>query len=155
MCQGMQDPDLTAKGPGGIWFTRPHPQLPGPLRHTLNIRAPWCQLPLAGLEHSCGGLTRQAGLNLGSQEEGQEGTRGSKGRGVSRRPGIPWAVVMSLILTGPARGWLVNTIQKGPGAGWGNTAPGWDLNSDLWLLPSAPASWVKPGGYWAWLQRAG
>lgn len=29
------------------------------------------------------------------------------------------------------------------------TALGWDLNSDLWLLSSAPASWVKPGGCWA------
>lgn len=50
----------------------------------------WCQLPLAGLGHSCGGLTRQAGLNLGSQKEGlpqQAGTMESKGRGVRRRLG--------------------------------------------------------------------
>ena len=89
-----------------------------------------------------------AGLNLGSQEEGQEGTRGSKERGVSRRPGVPWAAVICLILTGPARVCFTpfSEAQKGPGAGWGNTAPGWDLNSDLWLLSSAPASWVKPGG---------
>lgn len=79
------------------------PQLPRPLRHTLNICAHWCQLPLAGLGHSCGDLTHQAGLNLGSQEEGllgQEGTMGSNGRKVkngwghsgSRRiPGLSWA----------------------------------------------------------------
>lgn len=117
--RGCRTLTWTTKGPGGVWFTCPHPQLPGPLRHTLNIRAPWCQLPLAGLEHSCGGLTRQAGLNLGSQEEGQEGTRGSKGRGVSRRPGVPWAAVISLILTGPARVWFTpfSEAQKGPGAG--------------------------------------
>lgn len=45
----------------------PTGQLPRPLRHTLNICAHWCQLPLAGLGHSCGGLTGQAGLNIDSQ----------------------------------------------------------------------------------------
>lgn len=109
----------------GILFTCSHPQLPGPLRHTLNIRVHWCRLPLAGLGHSCGGLTRQAGLNLGSQEEellGQEGIMGSKGRGASRRLGSlgqqPVSLV-SLVLTAPARGPFTpfGEAQRRPGAG--------------------------------------
>lgn len=80
----------------------------------------------------------------------QEGTRGSKGRGVSRRPGVLWAAVISLMLPGPARGWFtpLSKARKGR-AGWGNTAQGWNLNSGLWLLPSATASWVKTGRCWA------
>lgn len=74
----------------GIWFTCPHGQLPRPLRHTLNICVHWCQLPLAGLGHSCGGLTGQAGLNIDSQggRAALAGTAGSKGRRQSRGWGL-------------------------------------------------------------------
>lgn len=68
----------------------PTGQLPRPLRHTLNICAHWCQLPLAGLGHSCGGLTGQAGLNIDSQggRAGVNQNHGSKGRQRSRGWGL-------------------------------------------------------------------
>lgn len=52
---------------GAFGSPAPTGQLPWSLRHTLNICAHWCQLLLAGLEHSCRGLTGQAGLNIDSQ----------------------------------------------------------------------------------------
>lgn len=62
-CPGLQ------RALGASGSLAPTDQLPRPLRHTLNICAHWCQLLLAGLGHSCGGLTGQAGLNIDSQGE--------------------------------------------------------------------------------------
>lgn len=115
------------RAPGGILFTCSHPQLPGPLRHTLNIRVHWCSLVSASLgwiraqlwgPHPPGpgpakfrlprGRAAPAGRDYGVQREESE-----------QEAGVPGAAAISLVLTGPARGpaHCLGEAQKRPGPG--------------------------------------
>lgn len=82
-------------------------QLPRPLRHTLNIRAHGCQLPLAGLGHSCGDLTRQAGAKFRlprGRAAGAGRDHGVQWEEGIKEAGVTWVVAIPLVLTEPARG---------------------------------------------------
>lgn len=145
ICEGEQDLSSAAEGPRGILCTCLHPQLPRLLRHTLNIRARWCQLPLAGLGHSCGGLPLSGGTKFRFRRGRALGAGrdlGVQGEGSEQETGVLWAAAVSLGLTGPARGLFtpLGVARRGQGlAGVTQHRAGiCTLTSDFCLLPQHP-----------------